>query len=67
MLECYTKKTEEGEEIANAAVSSARKRKRSDHDTVSATMEKKANVAAVVIDAKEEKRIWEVESDNGDF
>jgi hypothetical protein len=66
-LECYAKKTEGGEEIIKAAVSSARKRKRSDDDTVSFTKEEKDKVGIVVTNAKEENRIWEVESENEDF
>jgi hypothetical protein len=67
MLECYAKKTEKVEEIIMAVLSSARKRKRSDDDIVLSTMEKKTKGAAVVTDAREEKKIWEVESDNEDF
>jgi hypothetical protein len=53
-LECYAKQNEEGEEIVKAAVSSARKRKRSDDVTGSSATEKKTKVAAVATDAKKE-------------
>jgi hypothetical protein len=56
-LEYYAKETEEREEVVKPGVSSARTRKRSDNDSVSSTTEKKAKVAAVVTDTKEDKRI----------
>jgi hypothetical protein len=40
-LECYAKKTEEGEKIVKVAVSSARKRQRNNDNTVSPTKEKR--------------------------
>jgi hypothetical protein len=49
------------------AVSLAKKRKRSNNDTVSSTTEKTAKLATVVTDTKEKKRIWEVETKNEDF
>jgi hypothetical protein len=66
-VDCYAKKPENGDDIVKAALSSARKRKTSDNDTVSSTTVKKAKVGAVVTDAKEETRIWELESKNEDF
>jgi hypothetical protein len=67
MLDCYAKKTEEGEEIIKAPVLLARKRRRSYNDNVLSTRETEAKVAAVMTNAKEEKRFWMVESENEDF
>jgi hypothetical protein len=67
MLECYAKKTEEGEEIVKGLYHQPEKERGATMTLSRLLQEKKAKVATVVTDAKEEKRIWEVESENEDF
>jgi hypothetical protein len=63
-LECYAKKTANGEEIVKATVSAAKKWKRDDDDNSSPTTDKKSNIASTCYNfAAQEKRMLEINSD----
>jgi hypothetical protein len=67
ILECYVKKTVNGEEKVRATVYVAKKRKRNDNDNSSLITDKIAKIAALCEHfATQEIRIWDINSDEGE-
>jgi hypothetical protein len=65
-LEYFAKTTEKGVEVTKSTVSVTQKRKRDDDEESSLT-QNRPKVAAIEIIGKEERRIWENESEEEDF